>query len=44
MFDFLVVGVGFAGCVIAERIASQLNRKVVIVEKRKHIGDNGYDS
>lgn len=43
MFDFLIIGAGFAGCVLAERIASQLNRKVLIVEKRDHIGGNCYD-
>jgi UDP-galactopyranose mutase len=43
MFDFLIVGAGFAGCVLAERIASQLDRKVLIVEKRDHIGGNCYD-
>ncbi|MFH1703369.1 MAG: UDP-galactopyranose mutase [Nitrospirota bacterium] len=43
MFDYLVVGAGFAGCVLAERIASQLGGKVLIVEKRDHIGGNCYD-
>jgi UDP-galactopyranose mutase len=43
MFDFLIVGAGFSGCVIAERLASQLDRKVLIVEKRDHIGGNCYD-
>jgi len=43
MFDFLIVGAGFAGCVVAERIASQLDRKVLIVERRDHIGGNCYD-
>jgi UDP-galactopyranose mutase len=43
MFDFLIVGAGFAGCVLAERIANQLERKVLIVEKRGHIGGNSYD-
>jgi UDP-galactopyranose mutase len=42
-FDFLIVGAGFAGSVLAERIASKLNRKVLIVEKRDHIGGNCYD-
>lgn len=42
-FDYLIVGAGFAGSVIAERIASQLNQKVLIVEKRNHIGGNAYD-
>jgi UDP-galactopyranose mutase len=43
MYDFLIVGAGFAGSVMAERIASQLNKKVLIVEKRNHIGGNAYD-
>jgi UDP-galactopyranose mutase len=43
VFDFLIVGAGFAGCVLAERIASQLDRKVLVVERRDHIGGNSYD-
>jgi UDP-galactopyranose mutase len=43
MNDFLMVGAGFTGSVLAERIASQLNKKVLIVEKRNHIGGNAYD-
>jgi UDP-galactopyranose mutase len=42
-FDFLIVGAGFAGSVLAERIASQLGRTCLIVEKRNHIGGNAYD-
>lgn len=42
-YDYLVVGAGFAGAVTAERIASQLNKKVLVVEKRNHIGGNAYD-
>lgn len=42
-YDFLIVGGGFAGSVMAERIASQLNKKVLLVEKRNHIGGNAYD-
>ena len=38
--DFLVVGAGFYGCVLAERIATVLKKKVVILEKRDHIGGN----
>jgi UDP-galactopyranose mutase len=43
VFDFLIVGAGFAGSVLAERIATQLNKKVLIVDKRNHIGGNAYD-
>lgn len=42
-YDFLIVGSGFAGSVMAERIASQLNKRVMVVEKREHIGGNAYD-
>ena len=41
--DWLIVGAGFAGSVLAERIASQLHQKVLIVEKRNHIAGNAYD-
>jgi len=43
MFDYIVVGAGFAGSVMAERIANKLNNKVLIIEKRYHIGGNCYD-
>jgi UDP-galactopyranose mutase len=43
MFDYLIVGAGFAGSVLAERLASQLDRRVLIVERRPHIGGNAYD-
>ena len=42
MFDYLVVGAGLAGAVMAERLASR-NKKVLIVEKRNHIGGNTFD-
>ncbi|MGC8952729.1 UDP-galactopyranose mutase [Chloroflexus sp.] len=41
--DWLIVGSGFTGAVLAERIASQLNQTVLIVEKRDHIGGNAFD-
>src|SRR6186997_1662558 len=43
MFDYLVVGAGFAGAVIAERLASQAGKNVLIFDKRNHIGGNTYD-
>lgn len=43
IFDYLIVGAGFAGATVAERIASQLNKKVLIIDKRNHIGGNAYD-
>ena len=43
MFDYLIVGAGFAGSVLAERLATQLNKKVLIIDKRDHIGGNAYD-
>lgn len=39
----LVVGAGFTGAVIAERIASQLGERVVLIDKRDHIAGNAYD-
>jgi UDP-galactopyranose mutase len=42
-FDHLVVGGGFAGCVLAERLASQLGRRVLIIDRRDHIGGNAFD-
>jgi len=42
-YDFLIVGAGFAGAVMAERLSSQLDKKVLIVDKRNHIGGNAYD-
>jgi UDP-galactopyranose mutase len=43
MYDWLIVGAGFAGSVLAERIASQRGEKVLIVDKRAHIAGNAYD-
>ncbi|MDX2230917.1 MAG: UDP-galactopyranose mutase [Leptolyngbyaceae cyanobacterium bins.349] len=43
MFDYLIVGAGFAGSVLAERLASQSHKKVLIVDTRNHIGGNAYD-
>ena len=43
MIKYIVVGAGLAGSIIAERIASVLNKKVLIIEKRDHIGGNCFD-
>lgn len=43
MFDWLVVGAGFAGSVISERLASQRNETVLLIDRRPHIGGNAYD-
>lgn len=42
-YDFVIVGAGFAGCVLGERLASVANKKVLIIEKRDHIAGNAYD-
>src|SRR5215210_8725628 len=43
MFDYLIVGAGFAGSVLAERLAARAGKKVLIIDKRNHIGGNTYD-
>ena len=43
MFDYLIVGAGFAGSVLAERLANGSNKRVLICDKRNHIGGNAYD-
>ena len=42
-YDYLIVGCGLSGAVLAERITSTLNKKVLIIDKRDHIGGNCYD-
>ena len=43
MFDVIIIGAGFAGAVMAERLASEQGRKVLVVERRSHIGGNCHD-
>ncbi len=43
MFDWLIVGAGFAGSVLAERIASQRGESVLLIDRRNHVGGNAYD-
>jgi len=40
--DLIVVGSGFFGLTIAERVATQLGMRVLVIEKRGHIGGNAY--
>ncbi|WP_221091298.1 UDP-galactopyranose mutase [Deinococcus aquaedulcis] len=42
-FDYLIVGAGFAGAVLAERLARDAGKRVLIVDRRPHIGGNAYD-
>jgi UDP-galactopyranose mutase len=43
MFDYLIVGAGFAGSVLAERLAGGSNKRVLVVDRRPHAGGNAYD-
>jgi UDP-galactopyranose mutase len=43
MFDFMIVGAGFAGSVMAERLARGAGMRVLICDVRPHIGGNAYD-
>ena len=42
-FDTLVVGAGFAGSILAERLASQLGHRVLVIDRRDHVGGNAFD-
>jgi UDP-galactopyranose mutase len=43
MFDYLIVGAGFAGSILAERLASQRGARVLVIDKRSHIAGNAFD-
>ena len=42
-YDYLIVGAGFAGSVLAERLASQHRARVLLIDRRNHVGGNAYD-
>ena len=42
-YDYLIVGAGFAGSVLAERLASQHSARVLLIDRRDHVGGNAYD-
>lgn len=43
MFDYLIVGAGLAGAVLAERLATQAGKKIILIDKRNHVGGNTFD-
>src|SRR5215208_4005495 len=43
MFDYLIVGAGYAGSVLAERLAAGSGKRVLLCDKRPHVGGNAYD-
>jgi len=42
-YDYMIVGAGFAGSVLAERLASQHGARVLMIDRRPHVGGNAYD-
>ncbi len=43
MYDWLVVGAGFAGAVLAERLASERGERVLVIDRRPHVAGNAFD-
>jgi UDP-galactopyranose mutase len=43
VFDYIVVGAGFAGSIVASQMARNFAKKVLLVDRRNHIGGNAYD-
>ena len=42
-YDYLVVGAGFAGAVMAERLAAGSGKRVLVIDRRPHVAGNAYD-
>jgi UDP-galactopyranose mutase len=42
-FDYLIAGAGFSGAVLAERLAAGSGKRVLLIDRRPHIGGNAYD-
>ena len=42
-YDYLIVGAGFAGSILAERLANEHDASVLLIDRRNHIGGNAYD-
>ena len=43
MFDYIVVGAGFAGAVVAAQMARTFGKKIFLIDRRSHVGGNAYD-
>ena len=43
MFDYLIVGAGFSGAVVAAQMARNFRKRVLLVDRRPHVGGNAYD-
>ena len=42
-YDYLIVGAGFAGSVLAERLATQHGARILLIDRRPHVGGNAFD-
>ena len=42
-FDYLIVGAGFAGSVLAERLAADVGKRVLLIDRRPHVAGNAFD-
>jgi UDP-galactopyranose mutase len=42
-YDSLIVGAGYAGSIVAERLATELGHRVLVIDRRDHIAGNAYD-
>ncbi len=43
MYDYLIVGAGFSGATLAERLVTSAGQSVLVIDKRSHIGGNAFD-
>jgi UDP-galactopyranose mutase len=43
VFDYMVVGAGFSGAVVASQMARRFNKRVMLVDRRSHVGGNAFD-